>query len=753
MICSTRNVRLSVLCQSLFALLFVLLFPLSARSQVWEKNLTSSWRYGEKGSSIAVDNEGNSYVTGTFDYNITFGDFHLVDRGHGDLYLAKFDSTGRALWARSAGGKQQEEGIGLCLDDAGNCYLTGYLESDTVIFEGRDNPFTGGRGMFVAKYTPSGQVEWVTTPFRGAEKGKAIAVDAFGNLSVTGNFSFWGANHEYYLGGAFTAKLTNTGDTLWSRIVPSTCHTSATSGTSVVVDLQGNTYVAGTRQCNSTRVGSIELSDYGDDVFDRLFVVKYDPDGRVVWARAPVSDSFGYLIFRPAIALDNQNNIYVAASMKGKFHWDDVHLSTGPTDEGATFVMKLSNEGQVQWGFTGQKGDHSNTDLVVDCERNIYLSGFSQLEKYNPQSIFQWRLPTSNLSITGLGIDNHGNAYLTGYKYAEGFLAKYKLPGNTLVRMRQPQASGTLVFCKPPAQTTLKAEGNSLVWYGDASLTEKIGEGSSLPVNVTRTDTFYVTQGTGMCRSWPKPVIIKFPDPLQLFQQGKVCEQGPIAVLRVMGDSLTWYSDSTLTYKIGTGPQYRVKENKPDTFYVVQKFASCLTETQRVVLEVQPWTAASVVAHQETLVCSEGDRYQWYLQDTLLAGATGRSYIARQSGTYTVKVFTGPCSAEISYFLYLPPPVSPPVITSMPPLDDNPWLVYPNPTAEMVRIRKPALIKGPFIVTVRDTKGSRVLMTHPLDFGQKEEEEVNLSALPVGVYILEFSDGDHYLLRRRLVKL
>src|SRR5262249_39465652 len=57
--------------------------------------------------AIAVDGAGNSYTTGSFDSpSVAFGSYALKNSAGGsdEIFVAKYDSDGNPLWAKSAGG-------------------------------------------------------------------------------------------------------------------------------------------------------------------------------------------------------------------------------------------------------------------------------------------------------------------------------------------------------------------------------------------------------------------------------------------------------------------------------------------------------------------------------------------------------------------------------------------------------------------------------------------------------------------------
>src|SRR5207249_3246525 len=83
------------------------------------------------GGAVVVDVSGNVYVTGSFRGTGTFGGTNLVSNGGLDAYLAKYDVDGNLVWVRQIGGSGDDQGYAVALDSEGNIYVTGYF-SGTV---------------------------------------------------------------------------------------------------------------------------------------------------------------------------------------------------------------------------------------------------------------------------------------------------------------------------------------------------------------------------------------------------------------------------------------------------------------------------------------------------------------------------------------------------------------------------------------------------------------------------------------------
>ena len=145
-------------------LLFIALSTGAAFGQqvVWA---TSAGGEGlDYGQAVAVDAAGYSYVTGAFYDSATFADGEgaLTSAGGSDIFVAKYDSSGDLVWANSAGGTSADVGYGIAVDADGNSYVTGSITG--VATFGTVQIFgLGAEAVFVAKYDSSGNLVWVNS--------------------------------------------------------------------------------------------------------------------------------------------------------------------------------------------------------------------------------------------------------------------------------------------------------------------------------------------------------------------------------------------------------------------------------------------------------------------------------------------------------------------------------------------------------------------------------------------------------------
>ena len=178
---------------------------------VWAKRAGGTgldWGY-----ALALDGAGNSYVTGRFTGTATFDSTVMTTAGSDDVFVAKYDSSGALVWARRAGGSSTDEGRGIAIDSAGNSYVSGFFAGNATFGLGDLNQTTltsaGSLDIFVAKYDPNGELVWARRA-GGSSSDDAfeIATDGAGNSYVTGRF---GGTATFGLGDANQTTLTSAG--------------------------------------------------------------------------------------------------------------------------------------------------------------------------------------------------------------------------------------------------------------------------------------------------------------------------------------------------------------------------------------------------------------------------------------------------------------------------------------------------------------------------------------------------------------
>ncbi|HEX8532251.1 MAG TPA: SBBP repeat-containing protein, partial [Cytophagales bacterium] len=243
-----------------FLMIASLALPSPAQTPDWQWARAGRGTDNGIGRAIATDPDGNVFVTGYFEGSVTFGNTILTSPGETDLFLTKYDSTGRVLWTKRAGGFQGVRATALSVDPSGNAYVVGTFQGNAQ-FDGvtLQNPSTIVNDLFIAKYSNAGTLQWAKQVGGSSYEGaNAICTDPNGGVYVSGwlttgknyrdeqtAFSFGsvtvtvpGAN------GTFLAKYDADGNAVWARANTNPMDASALI-TSLAADPAGTVYFAG----------------------------------------------------------------------------------------------------------------------------------------------------------------------------------------------------------------------------------------------------------------------------------------------------------------------------------------------------------------------------------------------------------------------------------------------------------------------------------------------------------------------------
>ncbi len=248
----------------------------------------------DKGEGIAVDGNGNAYITGFFIATVDFdpgpGIANLNSAGSYDVFLAKYASDGTLVWANNIGGTDNDRGRAITVDGSGNSYITGYFQG-TVDFDpgpGTTNltSSAGNYDVYFAKYASDGTFIWANSIFNiFYDRGLSIAVDGDGNSYIIGKFintvdfdPRTGIANLTSAGGAdiYFAKYASDGTFIWANGIGGN---GADYGWDISVDGSGNTYITGDYNGKADFDPGPGIANYSSNGGRNVFVAKYGPDG------------------------------------------------------------------------------------------------------------------------------------------------------------------------------------------------------------------------------------------------------------------------------------------------------------------------------------------------------------------------------------------------------------------------------------------------------------------------------------------
>ena len=234
-------------------------------------------------SSMAVDGAGNVVIAGIFSGSIDFGGEPLESAGADDAFVASFDEEGNPRWSARFGDGDEQGAQGVAVDLEGNVFVTGMMRG-IADFGGGPLASAGDGDVFLAKLDSAGHHLW-SRRFGDShdQSGARLAIDANGGVIVVGSFAggidFGGGLLESAGDlDAFVAAFDEAGHPRWSRGFG---EGGAQSATGVAVGEGGEVVVAGSFYEGIDFGGGLLASEGQGD----LFLAALDGAGRHLWSK------------------------------------------------------------------------------------------------------------------------------------------------------------------------------------------------------------------------------------------------------------------------------------------------------------------------------------------------------------------------------------------------------------------------------------------------------------------------------------
>jgi hypothetical protein len=429
-------------------------------AHLWSKGFggTSS----DTGYGVAVDANGNVYITGSFYGSIDLGGGTLTANGSStDVFLASFTPSGQHRWSKAFGGSSTDYAYGIAVDGDGNVYITGYYYT-SITFGGTTLTSNGSSSdIFLASFTPGGVHRW-SKSFGGtsSDYGYSVATDSNGNVYLGGYFYSsidfgGGALTSYGSNDGFLASFTSAGAHRWSKGFGGT---SGDYVNAVATDASGNSYVTG-YYYTSIAFGSTTLTSNGS--YD-VFLASYTPAGVLRWAKGfgGSSSDYGY-----GVATDASGNVYLTGNFYSSIDFGGAVLTANGSSSDI-FLASLTSAGVHRWSkaFGGSSSDYGY-GVATDPSGNVFITGYF----YN-------------------SIDFGGGALAANGTSSDLFLASFTSSG----AHRWSRAAGST---SSEYGRAVAADGNGNV-YGTGSFYSAIDFGGGSITAVGSSDVYLVKIGT-----------------------------------------------------------------------------------------------------------------------------------------------------------------------------------------------------------------------------------------------------------------
>jgi hypothetical protein len=358
-------------------ILSFLLLPVLADGQTWQWSKQLGSAQDDYAHDIVTDASGNMYTTGSFNGTLNFGGTTLTSSNE-DMFVAKYSPAGNLIWVVKSGGTGDASGKRIDVDQWGNIYVGGTYNAAFTL--GTTN-ITGSYDMFYAKFSPSGTVKWVRSY-------ASTSIIYLNDMKVS-------RNGKIHACGKFTGTMVIGGTTLSASNAYSNIyilrldsaglpHWAVSSGGvydenayGLDIDLQGNTYVTGEHFCNGYQPTSLGSQSVAcGGTYSGLFLTKLDSTGVFLWARSAQA-SGNVNTIGTDVAADANGNIYVLGWTTGTTNVNFPPLPLINNNSYASFIVKCNPFGFGIWSTT----TGARHEELILSGAQFWVAGESQIQR------------------------------------------------------------------------------------------------------------------------------------------------------------------------------------------------------------------------------------------------------------------------------------------------------------------------------------------------------------------------------------
>lgn len=348
----------------------------------------------DESRSLVLDEDGNIWITGTFNGTVDFdpgnGVQNLTSLGDRDIFLAKYDQDGDYLWAGAMGGSGDDVANKIARHPiTGDVWICGGFEG-SADFDPSANTFAlismAAKDIFYARYNVSGGLIGARRIQGGGnDLAMSINFDNDGNLLLCGvfvgtvNFNPSGTAVNLVSNDGsndgFVAKYDLSATLLWVKALGG--KTNNDYAINVTTDLSNNVIVSGYYSDTCEFQPGVGLSlRIGIGVVD-AYVANYDATGNFRGLIAFGSPS-QYTVARD-VATDSDGNLYVTGYASGGFDAGNdpgYHYYIDVTGKNA-YLLKYDLYGNFYVGSNITYGASSATGYCahIDAQGGILVGG------------------------------------------------------------------------------------------------------------------------------------------------------------------------------------------------------------------------------------------------------------------------------------------------------------------------------------------------------------------------------------------
>ncbi|MGV3642374.1 MAG: hypothetical protein ACO1NZ_17760, partial [Adhaeribacter sp.] len=563
-----------------------------------------STSYSETAKGIALDNNNNPVVTGTFNTSTTFQSVTLNGKGGDDTFVSRYDANGNLAWSQAGGGAGTDDARSVSTDNNGNIYIGGTYTT-SADFRNTTLNSRGSTDMFLAKYSNNGNLSWaISAGGSGADQLQHLKADRNGNIYATGSFSgtayFNNGTTQTSTGGtdAFVARYSTTGTLQW---VFKAGGSGNDAGTGLGIDGPGNAYLSGYFSGSATFSNGVAADD-------------------LQAASQGGTDGFLTRLAPPLVTIDSQSNNNSFCYNDGRT-WTANYTTASTFNAGNEFIMQLSD----------YKGDFSNPTTFG--RKYATTSGSVPVTFPNLPSGFGYRWRVISTDPAMIGDDNGAN--VTIINSADGGNGQLASSNNITC------AGGTLQLFAPTANDGVYR------WTGPNGWTSNQQNPVINNVTPSHSGTYQLTLSNGVCQATSSTqVTISNPPSTLITPSGStsICPGSSVTLTAGVATSYLWSKDGS---PIPGATARSLLVTEPGNYAVeLSNGCSRTSATTTVTSNSLPVASAGpdqvvCAASALTLNSSGGTSYVWTGPNGFTSGSQNpviNNITSAMAGTYTVTV-------------------------------------------------------------------------------------------------------------------
>jgi len=363
---------------TLFFLCYGLFFSTCSHAQGWIWDWASGGTGGSEGWAVCTDPWGNVFGLGyPYGSSVQFGSITLTGFGGQAAIVVKYDASGNLVWAHSTQNGNARP-VGISADAAGNLYLLGTYSAPTMHIGASTLtcPATQTGAVFLAKFSPSGAVDWAmnvacgTAFFYGGISTSGTDVYVTSSFSdavlAVGSYTLTNVDATGMTSDILAAKIDGAGNVIWAK-------SAGGSGNDypygIAATQSSNTYITGTFSSPAITFGGSTLTN---STSGSIFLLKYDATGTPLWGKsAGNGNEIAY-----SVTTDAAEDAYVVGYFSNETLSFGTYSFTASAMANNIFLAKYTSSGSVGWAkeVTG-----TNTlegyGVAVDACSNVWISG------------------------------------------------------------------------------------------------------------------------------------------------------------------------------------------------------------------------------------------------------------------------------------------------------------------------------------------------------------------------------------------